>query len=639
MHMRTHRDRFRAPSITLLTFVLVTVSLAVAMPAAHAAGQSVSVDVTQASPSVTADGALVAAVNVTITEPAEYLEVRLRLRTPSGRLIYQKTEIRSDLPAGRHSIPYDYNFAGKGLRPGRYPIELRILATGSGPTQAADRLLIVDEDAQPVPVAVIASVMTTPSVDGSGIFLRDPARDDGVRAAIAYLAQLAMTDSTPFALLVPPVIIEELERAGAGYTTADGTSVDADSDAAQRCALTVADLRNALARGTLSLVDVPYALPDSRSATSTAEYDAQWRFTDSVFAGTLRSSTASATAYLGPILTDAARDALDVRRSRAVLAPPTSVGTGDGRVEPGCYSPKGSGPCLIVTDELAASAAELGEDDFYDVMHERLESGTASVIVLEVDGGSDRAAAIAQVLDWVNAVPWIEATSLSELPVGTERELLPLAPDTRPDPPNGYWEAVGSARALAGAFAAAAGADDPDARAATRASLVAQSLLWSLPADEWSDAATARTIADSARSFAEQQLSTVRLEVKDVTLSGRSGELPLTLTNGTGKQLTLRLTTTSEDVRTPEGDATIDAEAGSTFLTVPVDLGTSNGGALLVSVYAGSHKVTEATVQVRPSYIDRLATVGMVLIVLVGMLFFIRKRVNTLNAGTITEEA
>ena len=40
-------------------------------------------------------------VAVTTDAVAEYLEVRVRLRSPSGKLIYQKTEVRSDLPAPR----------------------------------------------------------------------------------------------------------------------------------------------------------------------------------------------------------------------------------------------------------------------------------------------------------------------------------------------------------------------------------------------------------------------------------------------------------------------------------------------------------------------------------------------------------
>jgi hypothetical protein len=202
----------------------------------------------------------------------------------------------------------------------------------------------------------------------------------------------------------------------------------------------------------------------------------------------------------------------------------------------------------------------------------------------------------------------------------------------------GHWDAIAHARTLAAAFAEAAGPDDNDAIAVSRASLVAQSGLWALPDGSWAGASIAQSIAQSARTFTEERLSSVRLDVKDVTLAGRDGELPLTLVNGSGRPLTLTLVPTSESVRTPKKRVSVTAEDGTTFLTVPVDLGSSSGGTLLVSVYAGTYKITEAAVKIRPSYIDRLATIGMVFIVLLAMLFFIHKRVSYANAGTISED-
>ena len=68
---------------------------------------------------------------------------------------------------------------------------------------------------------------------------------------------------------------------------------------------------------------------------------------------------------------------------------------------------------------------------------------------------------------------------------------------------------------------------------------------------------------------------------------------------------------------------------------LPVDLGNSLADELLVTVQAGDVTVAEASVRVQASYIDRLATVLMVVIVLAVLLVIIRRRVSRPVADTI----
>jgi hypothetical protein len=83
----------------------------------------------------------------------------------------------------------------------------------------------------------------------------------------------------------------------------------------------------------------------------------------------------------------------------------------------------------------------------------------------------------------------------------------------------------------------------------------------------------------------------------------------------------------------PTQDITV--QPTQNFLTVPVDLGNTLSDTLDVEVRAGEVSIAQAEVGVRASYIDRLATVLMVIVVLGGLLVFIRRRVMSPDAGTI----
>ena len=178
MDRHPQRPAARATCALALALALVPAPAAAAPFLAYprpAAAQSVGVEVLQASPSVAPNGVLRANVAVTLAAPAEYVEVRLRLRGPSGALLYQKTEVRANLPAGAHVVSYEYDLGKLALKQARYPIEIRVLATGALPTNVSSRLLVVEPTTKPVPVAIVVTLSDVPSVGIDGRFTRDPA--------------------------------------------------------------------------------------------------------------------------------------------------------------------------------------------------------------------------------------------------------------------------------------------------------------------------------------------------------------------------------------------------------------------------------------------------------------------------------
>lgn len=633
MHAHPHRRLACAVLALTLCLPLTPAHGAPSLTSPRASeAQSVTVEVAQATPSITPDGSLRANVVVTLAAPAEYVEVRLRLRGTSGTLLYQKTEVRSDLPAGRHAIVYDHDMTRLGLKQGRYPIEVRVLASGATQTNVTDRLLVVDTTKEPLPIALVVGVTGTPSVGIDGRFVIDPAEDTGVRDTVAFLTQLALDRRQHLALAIAPVLTEQLARAAAGYETTAGVVAGADAEVPTRYTRTLADLRSAVASGAVDMLDVPYALPDlsglERIGRPT-DLAAHWRRADSANAVALQSSTTSSTAYIGPLLTAEALATIGERAAPALVTSRAALSGAGGPSAPGCYTIAGSDTTVIVTDDDVAAAVVHGADAFYDAAFDRLQDRGCVVVMLNVGSSGPHAVTDVQhALDWIAAVPWLTST-----PVGSIRGSTAHATVTDVDPSTDpRWETIGTARTAAEAYMAAAGSDNAAARTVRDATLVAESALWAA-----NDTLGARSadLASRATDFVVSEFDRVTIDAKDVTLSGRRGSVPFTLVNGTGKPLELTLEASARDLLVRKPKIALTAQPDDNFITVPVDLRSVIRDDLKVTVRAGEMTVAESFVTVRASYLDNIATIAIVLVVLIGLLLFIKRRVNAAFAGSI----
>jgi len=622
----------------LLIALALLAAPAAAAPATQtptpAAEQAVAVELVWPTPAITPDDPLDVTVGVTVAAPAEYLEVRLRLFGPSGRLVYQKTEVRSDVPPGRVPVDFDYDLAALDLPPGRYPVEVRVLATGSDPTTHADRLLVVPADVRPLPVALVVHLTGTPAIGLDGRFVADPALDTRLRDDLALLTTLAAERRVPLAIACAPVLIEQLALAADGYETADGQTVDAGSEIAGRYAKAIADLRSSVSTGSVTLIDVPYALPDLAGLETIGDPDASlaahWGRADLVRSTVVGVDTPSPVKYLGAAPTARALTTLAERGAGTVLVTAEAI-SAETTAAPGRYAVPDAKVHLLVTDPEAAAAASVGASAFYEAAYERLDSATA-VVMLEVGPESAHAAGdVQRVIDWIAAASWLDLVPIDVADTTTPARAR-LAPSPASALPASYWDAVAECGEAVDSFTDAAGDADPDVGPLQRATLVAESALWSAGG---TGASGGQMLVDDVCAFVQEQLSGITLDARDVTLSSARGEVPLALTNGTGRTLRLTLTASAANLALPQTEIAVVAQPADNFITLPVDLGRAISDDLEVVVSAGNIVVATTTVNVRTSHLDRLVTVGAVVLVLLVLLFFIRRRVRAAIAGTI----
>jgi hypothetical protein len=307
----------------------------------------------------------------------------------------------------------------------------------------------------------------------------------------------------------------------------------------------------------------------------------------------------------------------------------------DETATPGSYTIPGSRLRLLAMDAEVASAATAGPEAFYDALFDRLDADGTVVVMLDVGPDATNVAPEAQrVLDWISGATWLTNTRL-DVAAAQAPSPAALGPRASSTAPRQYWPGVAEARTAVAAYMTATGPSDPDGSALERSILTAESALWAGGDRGWSGAPDGLQLAEDALAYVTDQFALIRVDAKDVTLSASRGEVPLALTNGTGKRLDLTLVASAEWIRLPRPEISVSAETADNFVTVPVDLGTVIADDLRVTVLAGEMPVAETTVRVRASHLDRLATVGMVVLVLIGLLFFIRRRVRAAIAGTI----
>jgi hypothetical protein len=152
----------------------------------------------------------------------------------------------------------------------------------------------------------------------------------------------------------------------------------------------------------------------------------------------------------------------------------------------------------------------------------------------------------------------------------------------------------------------------------------------------WSLAERGLAFASSARRRSEVVLSKVSVSAADITLSGTAGKLPLSIKNESGKTLQVVVITRGGHATFPGGPRMrVTLRPADNYVTIPVDLGRGNiYDRVTVSIIAGDVRLATTRLAVRASYLDRIAIVAMVVAVLAGLLFYIRRKVRRAEADT-----
>lgn len=605
------------------------------------------------------DGAFSLTSSIVVDRPTTYLESRVQIHNPGGRLLYQKTEIRHDITTGTVTIGYQRELDDLDLSPGVYPIELRVRSDSADEVRewvVEDQLLLYDPASDPVPLALVARISSAPSYDSEGRFVIDPADSDSARRHVDELASFILEEpAVRLTLALPPMLAEEWSRIAAGYETSgpEGVrAVGADEPVPRLHAETLTRLDAAIATGRLELLTVPYSDPDltgMQASGRMGDLEDQYARGLSATLASLESSASSGTAFATDVVPAATIDQLVPRGIAYLLVGPASLATTETTPSSGPYRVGGGEfPIALLTDPgtdealRSSSASSVAIPAFERAISDAPH--VPMIAVLEFGPGHDMAVDdLRECVTELVAAPWLDlvtaGTAADTPPVG-EIALDPAPLATSPAP-SGYWTEVAESRALAGAFLDSVGVNDPDAQAANDASLIAQSQTWAGPDGAWSSAERGLGFAAAGTRAASTVLDAVTVSAQDITLSSARGEVPITIDNASDKSLLLEIVTKATGMALPPRQVpAVTVRPQENFVTVPVDLQSSLSGQLTVEIYAGEILVDEAVVTVRASFLDRLAIVGTIAVVLVGLLLFIRRRARRADtAGNMGESA
>jgi hypothetical protein len=647
-----------ALAMSLLPPLTALRETAVAAAAASSArvgtsSQNTSITVSLArAQSVAPTGTMLLTVSVTLRSPVDTLSVRTRVRRPSGKLLYQKTQERYKVKAGTVQLQFSRPLSDLELKEGRYLVEVHVAADRLPPVTITDRLYVIRQDRRPVPVVVVARLAYTPMVAPDGRFVIDPATSTVARDDVSALAVvMGRSPWLRMSLGLPPLMLDEWRRMGSGYrlVTAEGErEVPKDAPVAGTYASALASLVRAMQDGRLEVLDVPFADPDLAGLQSMGSMSDLQRHYDRAFTAyraSLGATPSAGTAVAGDSVPDGALPILESERIGHILAVPSAVVVSKtATAAPGVYELAGTKVRAMVLDERAGAlmaGERASSDELLDHLFATMTSTKGDVpVVVSVrigPGGIDPRALESRLLD-LAGTGWVRFETTAEAaggkPLGRGR-LRPVAHSGRPAP-EGYWTAVTYARRYAQALVEAVSDRDDDAARALYDALLAESRLWAGPDGDWADAGRGRAFADAAAGASRRVLDSVTVATQTITLSGATGKVPLSVRNGSDKTLQVYIVAQALNTRFPAGRRIrVTLRPAENYVVVPVDLGA--GGVfdqVHLAVVSGKVTLASTTVDVHASYLDRLALIATVVVVLGVLLFYIRRKVRTKDADT-----
>lgn len=583
-----------------------------------------------------------------VPEGTDSVTMRFQLKHPTGKLIFQRTRIVNEPTSRRVEEPFSRETGDLSLRPGLYPVTLAASARIDGTvheTVVESFLLVFDPDATAVPVVFVARISGAPLSDSQGRFVSDPGRFTRTLDEAGSLASWVIAN--PWARItvaIPPLLLEEWVRIAGGFELVGPEGVEdvsADSAVAREYAATLGLLTAAIETGRLELAAIGFADPDIRgleSAGLTDDLVAHYESGLSSTFASLKTSPSTGTVPAGGCLPEKAAHALETAGIGYAVVDADCVRSKETSVAPSSYRVVGSGVVALVSDAGVSQAVASGDAALLvDSAFRRLLSGSTGPLTISVvlgPGSSDAAKLIACATSlaphrWVSMRTGREAASRPKRTV----KLVERGP--KGSAPDGYWADVADARRWAGALRAAIGDAAAETVIAERSSLIAASSTWAGADDGWVLADRGRTFADTATRLGREVLSKVTASVEPITLAGTAGDLPVTISNDSGRALDVRMVArTSKGVTVQGSDSvTMTLDPQDNFVKIPIALSNVVEGEVRVAVLAGAVELSSKTVTVRASYLDRIALVGGIVLMMIGVLVFIIRRVRAQEAA------
>lgn len=589
---------------------------------------------------VSPEGSFRFTATVDLSSPSERLEVRLRIHNPSGKLLFQKTETQTGVETGRSVYVFERDLADLRLAEGRYPVDVRVRAAGFDEVVEESRMLVMAPGRAEVPILIVARFGCAPATDPDGRFVINPEDSVGMRDAASQLSSLGRREA-PIAVALPPVMMQDWLRASAGYERVgpDGVvSVPPDSSVSRGYGAALKALADAIDERRMELLSVPFAEPDLVGLQAMMAMDDLSEHLDrgvSVSQAVLATEPAPAMAISGDSVSGDALSIMAEHGMESVLLGAASARSGDTTPAPGVYSVAESSLSALIIDESASDALERGDADaFVDSLFDAAVREDSRPVIAQTwigPGHHGTSVGLERVLSAVARLPWARVVRSDRLSgLATEEVSLPETARPGPAAPVGYWAEVLEARRQARAFVEAVGANDPDADAAIIDMLIAESRCWAGPDGSWGLVDRGRSFASAALRDAQAVLAGVTLSGSDVTLAGRTGKIPVSILNGSTKNLKVLIRATSDVASVgPPRELEVTLRPADNFVTFPVSLSQALSDDVHIRVLAGDVELASTEVRVSASYLDRLAVIGGVVLVLGALLFYIRRRTST----------
>ena len=414
-----------------------------------------------------------------------------------------------------------------------------------------------------------------------------------------------------------PRLLEEVKEVGDGYqrvVAGEAEEIPPAAPVPRAAAEVLEGLRGIAARGGLQIVPVPYSLPDLPSLPELEETTAQLNATEAVLEevlGTspgkgwvfppsgrldassfeaLRSSDAAASTFVSPDVVDEPGLEGEVSCQEAFLG-----------ITHTCpillTTPAGRSRAYLLDDGLQTRFGALVGAPRDRLGLQRLFAETA-MIWAELPGVESRVVALSVPPLWhpppwisqlfVRALaraPWLDPVTPRQglhLGIGAvARELVPEAPVPRNAPDEGFLETVQEAADVVESFARMK-PPVPMVQRLRRDVLAAQSRLW------WGDTAQlalGASFAQDARAEVEEELDKITIGGRqDITLTSRTGDIPLVLSNEAPYPVSLRVALETTDLDLQISQPTIERTFGSGTSPLPLEVTARSSGIFPVGV-------------------------------------------------------
>lgn len=640
---RSRAVRVAAVAVALLVAGVLAHG-ATASPSPSARG-NIAVSLLESSTALPLDGTLGYTGVAHLASAASSVQARLQVHR-GNKLIYQRTQYASSAEEGTHTFSFSRPLVGLDLPAGEYPVTFSLHATVNGSdisTEVTSVLRIYDVRARPIGVVVLAKVHARPLADPSGRLVVDPISPTATatREQVEHICAIAQADSASrISLALPPATVEEWRRiANNGYTLASGTVVPAADPTAIAYQTALSHLQQALATGRLELLAEGYADPNladldanKLAGDASAQYDAGF----SALFASMQATPSAGTAPAGGCVPRSMQRELVDRRVGYAFVDAESTRAGKKPAASGAYPCADSSLTALVVDARASRDLETG-DASSTIAHTFQRLGTATAgqpIVLRIDLDdtiSDATATVGFALSTLKALPWARLHLGGEVRPAKGAKRVTFVPQPTKNAPANYWSTVRSSRAYAAGMLAVLTSSDASATSAQRDSLLAEASAWSDPSANWNQAAAGLEFAKTALSTAKRTFGAIKLTAVSLTLAGSTGNLPVTIQNNSDKTFTVTVLVKTSTGMHVDGGRQISTRLPprETFVPIPIDMESVLQGKVTVQVMADGVVMAKQTITVRRSYLDRLALIAGIVLVLGGMLVWIVLRVRT----------